>query len=164
MAINFPSNPSVDDTHTENGYTFQWDGTVWNPIVSASSISTTTETVKTLAAGTSVEIAAANMAAGASANVEHGLGQIPDYIEFFYECVTANNSWEVGNRIPVKEASRSTVGASDTHVYISLPSGGAQIIVADRDGGDQKIITLSEWKAVAIPYIFENKTFLTGIS
>ena len=32
MAINFPSNPSVDDTHTENGITFQWNGTVWKPV------------------------------------------------------------------------------------------------------------------------------------
>ena len=29
MAINFPNNPSVDDTHTENDITFRWDGTAW---------------------------------------------------------------------------------------------------------------------------------------
>lgn len=29
-AFNFPSSPNVNDTHTENGVTYKWDGTVWN--------------------------------------------------------------------------------------------------------------------------------------
>ena len=29
MAINFPSNPSVNDTHTANSITWKWDGTTW---------------------------------------------------------------------------------------------------------------------------------------
>ena len=29
MAINFPSNPSVNDTHTANDITWKWDGTTW---------------------------------------------------------------------------------------------------------------------------------------
>ena len=29
MAINFPNNPSVNDTHTVGGTTYTWDGTVW---------------------------------------------------------------------------------------------------------------------------------------
>ena len=29
MAVNFPNSPSTNDTHTENGYTWKWDGTTW---------------------------------------------------------------------------------------------------------------------------------------
>ena len=29
MAINFPSNPSVNDTHTANNITWKWDGATW---------------------------------------------------------------------------------------------------------------------------------------
>ena len=29
MAINFPNNPSVNDTHTVGNTTYTWDGTVW---------------------------------------------------------------------------------------------------------------------------------------
>ena len=29
MAINFPNNPSVDDTHSANDITWKWDGTTW---------------------------------------------------------------------------------------------------------------------------------------
>ena len=29
MAINFPNNPSVNDTYTVGGTTYTWDGTVW---------------------------------------------------------------------------------------------------------------------------------------
>ena len=30
MAINFPNNPSPDDTHSHNGLIWKWDGTTWN--------------------------------------------------------------------------------------------------------------------------------------
>ena len=28
-AVNFPNNPSVNDTHTSSGSTWKWDGGVW---------------------------------------------------------------------------------------------------------------------------------------
>ena len=31
-AFNFPNSPSVNDTHTENGISFKWDGTVWKRV------------------------------------------------------------------------------------------------------------------------------------
>ena len=36
MALNFPNNPSNNDTYTSNGITWQFDGTAWNVIPSAS--------------------------------------------------------------------------------------------------------------------------------
>ena len=29
MAVNFPTSPSLNDTHTHNGVTYKWDGTSW---------------------------------------------------------------------------------------------------------------------------------------
>ena len=29
MAVDFPNSPSTNDTHTENGYTWEYDGTTW---------------------------------------------------------------------------------------------------------------------------------------
>ena len=37
MAINFPNSPNVNDTHTEGGVTWKWDGTSWNIQDNASS-------------------------------------------------------------------------------------------------------------------------------
>ncbi len=31
-AVNFPNNPSVNDTHTSSGSTWKWDGTVWQRV------------------------------------------------------------------------------------------------------------------------------------
>ena len=28
-AFNFPNSPSTNQTHTENGITFKWDGAIW---------------------------------------------------------------------------------------------------------------------------------------
>ena len=35
-AFNFPNSPSTNDTHTENGITFQWNGTVWKKLTGTS--------------------------------------------------------------------------------------------------------------------------------
>ena len=43
MAINFPNNPSVNDTYTVGGTTYTWDGTAW---VTGSVSSTTFELVQ----------------------------------------------------------------------------------------------------------------------
>ena len=32
MALNFPQNPEVDDTYTDQGTTWQWDGVAWNVV------------------------------------------------------------------------------------------------------------------------------------
>ena len=31
-AFNFPDNPSVNQTHTENSVTWKWDGNVWRRV------------------------------------------------------------------------------------------------------------------------------------
>ena len=38
MAINFPTNPSTNDTHTASGKTWKYDGTSWNLLISSTSI------------------------------------------------------------------------------------------------------------------------------
>ena len=39
MALNFPPNKNTGDTHTENGITFTWNGTVWKRANSGNSAS-----------------------------------------------------------------------------------------------------------------------------
>lgn len=34
MAVDFPTSPAVNDTYTFNGYTWKWNGTVWNMVSS----------------------------------------------------------------------------------------------------------------------------------
>lgn len=44
MALDFPNSPSLNDTYTSSGRTWQWNGTVWEAVttgISANSISTT---------------------------------------------------------------------------------------------------------------------------
>ena len=47
-AFNFPNSPSVNQTHTENGITFKWDGSIWKR---RSSVGIASLTVSTSAPG-----------------------------------------------------------------------------------------------------------------
>ena len=38
VAISFPASPSVNDTFTSNGKTWQWNGTFWSLVVSGASV------------------------------------------------------------------------------------------------------------------------------
>ena len=38
VAISFPASPSVNDTFTANGKTWQWNGTFWSLVVSGASV------------------------------------------------------------------------------------------------------------------------------
>ena len=53
MALNFPSNPSIDDTYTYNGKTWKWDGSVWLP---QSSLGYTKSTFTATASQTTFEV------------------------------------------------------------------------------------------------------------
>ncbi len=35
MAINFPDNPNISDTHTAGDYTWQWTGSTWNALTNS---------------------------------------------------------------------------------------------------------------------------------
>ena len=39
MAINFPSTPSLNDTHTHSGITYKWDGSTWKTVGNTSTYS-----------------------------------------------------------------------------------------------------------------------------
>ena len=38
MAINFPTSPSIDDTHSASGKTWKYDGTSWNLVIASTSV------------------------------------------------------------------------------------------------------------------------------
>ena len=38
MAINFPTSPGIDDTHSASGKTWKYDGTSWNLVIASTSV------------------------------------------------------------------------------------------------------------------------------
>ena len=34
-SFNFPNNPAVNSTHTENGVSFKWNGSIWERLAAA---------------------------------------------------------------------------------------------------------------------------------
>ena len=57
MPLTFPSSPSVNDTYTSSGRTWQWNGTTWKIVTGAIGAGSVTETELANSAVTSAKIA-----------------------------------------------------------------------------------------------------------
>ena len=62
VAISFPGSPSVNDTFTANGKTWQWNGTFWSLVVSGASVADGSVSTAKIADGTVVAAEIANNA------------------------------------------------------------------------------------------------------
>ena len=71
-AFDFPNSPSVNDTHTENGVSFKWDGTVWKRVSGTGAQGSTGATGSQGAAGAQGDAAGITMTAGAPASPDAG--------------------------------------------------------------------------------------------
>lgn len=71
------------------------------------------------------------MTAGSEDVQAHGLGGVPDVVEFFLECVTAEHNWVVGDRIPInilkERDSRGFAYWDATNVRILNPTSLSRI-------------------------------------
>lgn len=79
----------------------------------------------------------------------HLLGQAPDNVICYIECVTANNGYAVGDRVYSSNGKNIDYSANATNVTISFCSSLPQII--PKAGGAFVTIVAANWKAVARP-------------
>ena len=110
-------------------------------------------TTGTVSIGTSVEIAAADLAAGADANVAHGLGAMPDGINGFMECTTANRGYAVGDRVPIQVPWQMVFSYNATHVYIACRNSSFGFDLVNQDGSATGRFTVGSWKVVGTPFL-----------
>ena len=79
----------------------------------------------------------------------HLLGQAPDCMISYIECITANNGYAVGDRIFSNQGKGIDYSANATNVTISFNSALPQIV--PKAGGALLTIVAANWKAVARP-------------
>ena len=91
-----------------------------------------------------------NIATSTILTATHLLGQIPDHISAYLECVIANNGYAVGDRIFSTQLNVIDCSANATDVFISFSSTIPSII--PKAGGAAVAIIASNWKANARPY------------
>ena len=91
-----------------------------------------------------------NIATSTILTAGHLLGQIPDHISGYIECVIANNGYAVGDRIFSNQNKGMDYSANATDVFISFSSAITSII--PKAGGAPVAINTSNWKANARPY------------
>ena len=71
-AFDFPNSPSLNDTHTENGVSFKWDGTVWKRVSGTGAQGATGATGSQGAAGAQGDDAGLTMSTGAPSSPDAG--------------------------------------------------------------------------------------------
>ena len=125
-------------------------------------VTATTEMIMVSKAGTEVEI---NPVAAGVVTALHGLGKMPDYVEYYCECLTAEFGYAVGERAEVFQRAfgrfrnETTIGAGwdgTNPLFLSNRISGSE--------GNRVAATNASWKLVVTPYIFEAKEVVTGIS
>lgn len=127
MAINFPNAPALNDTHTENGFTFKWDGTKW---AIDAEITYTLDLIKYIDSGTSAERPASPLAPMLFYNTTlNGL-------ELYYPNI---DTWEVISTFtsqvdPTSDSGQALYTAPGTHTWI-CPANVYQVDVVCVGGG-----------------------------
>jgi hypothetical protein len=115
-----------------------------------------------IVAGTNLE--KAPMAASSVTTQAHGLAGEPKFCQVILECTTADNAWDVGDRIDItgggwgdsNSASdlQITLQVDATNVYLHIGAGTAGVLfkICDEDATAAIFITLASWKMVVTPY------------
>ena len=85
----------------------------------------------------------------ATLSANHLLGQTPDIVIGYIECVTANNGYAVGDRIFSTQLNVMDFSGNATSVNISFPNTAPTII--PKAGGAAVAMVVSNWKANARP-------------
>ena len=107
-----------------------------------------------ITAGTVLELNP--LAAGATGNVAHGLGQVPDLIIAYLECLTAEHGYAVGDRVLMQDNWGATPSADATNVYYASRDNTSRFQIIDRSnpGTGGVVPTYASWKLVIETYAF----------
>ncbi|MCX6787597.1 MAG: hypothetical protein NT108_00305 [Candidatus Kaiserbacteria bacterium] len=124
----------------------------WLPLVSGGGSSIGAP--GTLTAGTSVVMSPVSVPG--IATQAHGLGGIPTLVNSYLECLSAEQGYNVGDRIPESRFNTSSsagwhVRYDATNVYI-LSSVSGLVAVNGTSPGAGVVLTPSKWKIVVVPY------------
>ena len=86
-----------------------------------------------------------NVAITTALTVAHGLGQKPDIVQTWLECVTASNGYAVGVRITKFASNEPAFSNNATNITIAFSSVLPAIF--PKAGGAAVVITAANWKA-----------------
>ena len=132
MAINFPGSPSVSDTHTHNGRTWEWDGTSWNSVDSGTptlidiSANNTTNanfyvTFVDGATGDQILETDTNLTYNPSTNVLQTTANQAKYADLA-EMYLADQAYPIGTVLMIGGEHEVTLAVKDTHKTVGVVS------------------------------------------
>lgn len=90
-------------------------------------------------------IANGTIAISTAITVAHNLGQKPDIVQTWLECVTASNGYAVGDRITTFATNEPAFSNNATNISIAFSSVLPAIF--PKAGGAAVVITAANWKA-----------------
>lgn len=102
------------------------------------------------------------MAAGSTTTTAHTLGAEPTFNKVIMECIIADNSWDVGDRLDVNTLVTNAQGAAtDRTMVVAVDATNIRLIIGDtgtfyipeEDNTTSIPITLANWKVEVTPYL-----------
>ena len=119
--------------------------------------SLTTQTITgTTRMGTPIE--QSPLVANTGVSGEHGLGVAPTGAVYYIECITAEQGYAIGDKVPYGRADRGTFWWNET--MAGWQPETRQPFITERDDqsdSDEAGVTRANWKAVLIAYVVEDQ-------
>ena len=92
------------------------------------------------------------LSTGFITQVQHGLGRVPDFIEWYFHCQQAANGYAAGDRLYSAQTGQPNIYADVTNVYVTLPAATTILLKGDSTSAT---LTRSRWRLTVKPFIYE---------
>ncbi len=93
-----------------------------------------------------------SIAAGVITPVQHGLGRVPDCIEWYFQCWQATNSYAAGDRLYSVQTGQPNIYADAVGIYVTLP---ATTTLLNKGTSTSATLTRARWRLTVKPFIYE---------
>lgn len=93
-----------------------------------------------------------SVSTGIVAPVQHGLGEVPHKIDWYFQCGQASNGYAVGDRLYSVQSGQPNIYADAVALYVTLPETATLL---GKGITTSETLTRERWLLTVKPFIYE---------